>query len=95
MFCVECGSEEPIFRDGVCQKCYLKTHTFTKGPKEVDLPICAHCSSYKYKNTWTSDLFGDVIRRVIKNTFKINRELRNVDITTEWNYLAKGRQPAS
>jgi nonsense-mediated mRNA decay protein 3 len=83
MFCVECGSEEPIFRDGVCRKCYLKTHTFTKGPKEVDLPICAHCSSYKYKNTWTSDLFGDVIRRVIKNTFEINRELRNVDITTE------------
>jgi len=83
MFCVECGSEVPIFRDGVCRKCYLKTHTFTKGLKEVELPICAHCSSYKYKNTWKSDLFGDVIRRVIKNTFEINRELRNVDITTE------------
>ena len=83
MFCVECGSEEPIFRDGVCRKCYLKTHTFTKGPKEVELPICAHCSSYKYKNTWTSDLFGDVIRRVIKNFFEINRELKNVDIATE------------
>jgi len=83
MFCVECGSEEPIFRDGVCRKCYLKTHTFTKGPKEIEIPICAHCSSYKYKNTWTSDLFGDVIRRVIKNYFEINRELRNVDITTK------------
>lgn len=83
MFCVECGSEEPIFRDGVCRKCYFKTHSFTKGPIEINLPICAHCSSYKYKNTWTSDLFGDVIRRIIKNTFEINRELRNVDITTE------------
>ena len=83
MFCVECGSEDPIFRDGVCRKCYLKTHKFTKGPKEVGLPICPHCSSYKYKNTWTSDLFGDVIRRVIKNIFEINRELKNVDITTE------------
>ena len=84
MFCVECGSEEPIFRDGVCRKCYLKTHKFTKGPKEIEIPICAHCSSYKYKNTWTSDLFGDVIKRVIKNYFDINRELRNVDITTEY-----------
>jgi nonsense-mediated mRNA decay protein 3 len=87
MFCVECGNEEPIFRDGVCRKCYLKTHTFTKGPKEVEIPICAHCSSYKYKNTWTSDLFGDVIRRVIKNFFEINRELRKVDIATECKEL--------
>ena len=83
MFCVECGSEEPIFRDGVCRKCYLKTHTFTKGPEEINLPICAHCSSYKYKNTWTSELFGEVIRRVIRNTFQISRELRDIDITTE------------
>jgi nonsense-mediated mRNA decay protein 3 len=83
MFCVECGSEEPIFRDGVCRKCYLKTHTFTKGPKEIDLPICAHCSSYKYKNTWTSELFGDVIRRVIKNIFQISRELKDIDIVPE------------
>jgi nonsense-mediated mRNA decay protein 3 len=83
MFCVECGSEEPIFRDGVCRKCYLKTHTFTKGPKEIDLPICSHCNSYKYKNTWTSDLFGDVIRRIIKNTFQISKELKKIDIITE------------
>jgi nonsense-mediated mRNA decay protein 3 len=83
MFCVECGKEETIFRDGVCLNCYLQSHTFTKGPKAIDIPICNHCNSYKYRNTWTSDLFGDVIRRVIKNTFKISRDLDKVDINTE------------
>jgi len=42
-----------------------------------------HCNSYKYKNTWTSDLFRDVIRRIIKNTFQISNELKKIDINTE------------
>ena len=83
MFCVECGKDGPIFRDGVCLECYLKTHSFTKGPEVIDLPVCSHCNSYKYKNTWTSDLFGDVIRRIIKNTFQISNELKKIDINTE------------
>ena len=83
MFCVECGKDGPIFKDGTCLSCYLETHSFSKGPTVIDLPVCPHCGSYKYKNTWTSDLFGDVIRRVIKHTFQISRELRKVDINTE------------
>ena len=83
MFCVECGVEGPIFRDGVCKNCYLKTHTFTSGPSIIDLPVCVHCNSYKFKNTWTNELLGDVLRRVIKNNFQISRELDKVDINTE------------
>ena len=83
MFCVECGNEGPIFREGVCINCYLKTHTFTKGPDIIDLLVCPHCNSYKYKNTWTSDFFGDVIKRVIKNNFQISRELQKMDINTD------------
>ena len=85
MFCVECGKEGPIFRDGICTDCYLKTHSLSRGPKIIDLPICTHCGSYKYKNTWVSDLFDEVLRRVIKNAFHISNELKKVDITTECN----------
>ena len=90
MFCVECGKEGPIFREGSCLDCYLKTHKFSKGPGEIDLPICSHCSSYKYKNTWTSDLFGEVIKRVIKNNFQISKELKKVDINTECKETKEG-----
>lgn len=83
MFCVECGKEGLIFKEGVCINCYLKTHSFTKGPNIIDVPICAHCNSYKYKNTWTSELFNDVIQRVIKNNFTISNELNKTDINTE------------
>lgn len=90
MFCVECGKEGPIFKEGVCISCYLKTHTFTKGPKVIDLPVCNHCSSFKFKNTWTSDLFGEVIRKIIKNNFQISRELSKVDINTKCNEKKEG-----
>jgi len=83
MFCVECGKEGPIFRDGVCVDCYLKTHKFSEGPSIIDLTTCVNCGSYKFKNTWTSDFFDDVLRRTIRNTFHISKELKNVEITTE------------
>ena len=91
MFCVECGKEVPIFRDGVCISCYLKTHTFTKGPAYIDLPICVHCNSYKYKNTWSYDLFDDAIQRSIKNEFHISKELEKVTINTECKDTMDGK----
>ena len=83
MFCVECGKEEKIFRDGVCVDCYLKNHNFSKGPQIIDLSICPHCGSYKYKSTWTSDSFDNVFKRWIKHLFDISRELKKPEITTE------------
>jgi len=83
MFCVECGREDQIYKDGTCLSCYLKTHTFTKGPNIIDLPTCSHCGSFKYKNTWLSDLFGDILRKVVKNYFQISKELKKVDIHSE------------
>ena len=82
MYCVECGKNE-IFKDGVCKNCYIKTHAFTKGPKIIDIPVCSHCNAYKYKNTWTSESFNEVLKRIIKQNFEINRMLKNIDIQTE------------
>jgi len=90
MFCVECGKDGPIFRDGVCKECYLKTHSFSKGPASIDMPVCVTCNSFKYKNSWTSELFGDVVRRMIKNSFDISRELEKVDINTECKEAKEG-----
>ena len=90
MFCVECGKEGPIYKEGVCISCYLKTHVFTQGPKIIDLPICTHCGSFKYKSNWTSELFGDVLQRIIKSNFKISKELNKIDINTECKEMKDG-----
>lgn len=80
MFCVECGKEGPIYKDGVCIDCYIKSNSFSKGPLIIDIVVCPHCGSYKFKSTWTSDLFGELLRRVIKDNFHISRELTKIDI---------------
>ncbi|KYK28064.1 hypothetical protein AYK20_01505 [Thermoplasmatales archaeon SG8-52-1] len=90
MFCVECGKEDPIYKEGVCISCYLKKHIFTQGPKIIDLPICTHCGSFKYKSNWTSELFGDVLQRIIKSNFKISKELNKIDINTECKEMKDG-----
>jgi len=84
MFCVECGKEGPIFRDGSCITCYLKNKQFTKGPAYLDIYVCARCNGYKFKNTWLIEPFDAVLHRYIKETFTVSPELRNVRTTTAY-----------
>ncbi|UCD14320.1 MAG: hypothetical protein JSW60_02595 [Thermoplasmatales archaeon] len=83
MFCVECGKEEKIFRNGVCIECYIKNKTFTKGPMVLDLYSCSNCLSYKYKNSWLQESFGDVLKRHTKDSFQISSELKKLQIKTD------------
>lgn len=83
MFCVECGKEGQIFRNGVCVSCYLKHTEFSKGPRILDITLCPRCASYKYKNTWVQEPFEDILKRHIKDAFTISSELKNVQIQSQ------------
>lgn len=89
MLCVECGKKE-IYKGGSCIECYLKKHKFTEGPEIIDLPVCNHCQSYKYKSTWTSELLNDVLRRIIKKQFKIKPELKGIDVNLDCKDMHHG-----
>lgn len=82
MFCVECGKEAPIFRNGVCLRCYLSHTQFSKGPTVLDMTLCPRCSAYKYKNTWLQEPFPEVLRRQVTDAFHISPELKEVEIQT-------------
>jgi nonsense-mediated mRNA decay protein 3 len=83
MFCVECGREEPIYKNGVCLQCYLKQAQFTKGPAILDIIACPRCESYKYKNTWLLEPFTEALRRHVKDAFHIDPELQEPRIETD------------
>jgi nonsense-mediated mRNA decay protein 3 len=82
MFCVECGKEAPIFRNGVCLHCYLSHTQFSQGPTILDLTMCPRCSSYKYKNTWLQEPFPEVLKRHVSDAFHISPELKDMEIHT-------------
>ena len=69
MYCVNCGKEKDIFRDGLCVECYVKDNIFTEGPDIINITKCAHCDAYQYKNNWTNEDFKDVFKREILNKF--------------------------
>ena len=83
MFCVECGKEDQIYENGVCLNCFLKSNKFTTGPEILDLPVCTHCNSFKFKSLWTSELLTNIIIKIVRNTFKISNKLRKITITPE------------
>ena len=91
MQCVECGQKE-IFKDGVCIDCYRKTHSFTSGPEIIDIPFCSHCGSYKYKNTWSSQIFSEILKIYVKHLFKIKNDFKNIDINTECEDIDQGKK---
>ena len=80
MFCVDCGKDKPIFREGSCLECYLKRHQFSQGPPFLDIPVCAHCGSFKYKSLWTADSLEHVVARYVRQLFTISAELKQIDI---------------
>lgn len=77
MFCVECGAEGPIYKNGVCLACYLKGNRFTNGPAILDITTCPRCNAYKFKNTWVQEPFDQALQRHLKAAFTINPELEN------------------
>lgn len=83
MYCVDCGEEKKIFREGSCLSCFLKRHQFTKGPSIFNIPYCVHCHAYKYKHTWYEETFEDVLTRYIKQNYSISNELKKVKISIE------------
>jgi nonsense-mediated mRNA decay protein 3 len=83
MFCVECGKEAPIYKNGVCLHCYLNHTQFSKGPTVLDITMCPRCSSYKYKNTWLKVTFQEILKRHVSDAFHISPELKDVDIQTQ------------
>jgi len=83
MFCVECGREEPIYKNGVCLQCYLKQAQFTKGPAIIDITACPRCESFKYKNTWLMEPFTEALKRHVKDAYHIDPELREPRIESD------------
>lgn len=78
MFCVECGKEDPIFKNGVCASCYVKSTIFTQGPQVISLTVCPKCGGHKFRNLWHDDSLDDTILREIKNQYTVLPELNQV-----------------
>ncbi len=45
MFCPRCGSEDQELYKGICTSCFVKEAKIISIPQDLEVTICAHCSS--------------------------------------------------
>jgi nonsense-mediated mRNA decay protein 3 len=45
MFCPRCGSEDQELYEGICTSCFVKEAKIITIPQDLEVTICAHCSS--------------------------------------------------
>ncbi len=83
MYCVDCGKEKPIFKNGSCLECYINNHQFSQGPEVFHIFNCNYCGAYKYKSTWKNESFDEIVKRYVKNAFSFDPDLKNIAISLE------------
>lgn len=81
MFCVECGKETEIYKQGLCTNCYIQQQNFVHSPQVIDLIQCSTCLSWKYKNMWYAEPFEKILHRVLKDQLTISKEVEKPTIS--------------
>ena len=84
MFCLLCNSEEKLY-DGLCKSCYLKEFELIKVPEYATFTVCSHCGATLKHDKWIESAYYDdeIINDAIQKDIEINKNLKNVEITTE------------
>ncbi len=52
MFCVECGTEGPVY-EGLCAKCFRKKYPVVQPIELLDVARCESCGSYRLRPGWS------------------------------------------
>lgn len=59
MFCPRCGSEDEELYNGICKSCFVNEAKIIKLPSDVEITICAHCSSLLKGIRWEDSELSD------------------------------------
>ncbi len=52
MFCIECGKEDEKLFKGLCKSCFAHQNSLINIPSEIEIEVCAHCSSTHIGDKW-------------------------------------------
>lgn len=85
-FCAKCGVEEsdgtPII-NGLCLRCFIETHTLSKGLGGIRIRYCDRCGAVFYNNKWVAQEaypFKDVVGEAIAAHLRSGERVKVVDI---------------
>ncbi len=85
MFCPKCGSEDQELYEGVCISCFVKEVKIISIPQDLEVTICAHCSSLLKGIKWEDSVLSEeelVILTVMEN-YETPSYVQDIEISVE------------
>ncbi|MFQ5907364.1 MAG: NMD3-related protein [Thermoplasmata archaeon] len=74
-FCVECGTEGPVY-EGLCANCLPQKRTLVDLPQVLELQRCVHCGRFHVPRGWEEADLEEALQRTIEKAAKVPRDVR-------------------
>ncbi len=85
MFCPRCGSEDEDLYEGICRSCFVKKARIIDVQKDLEITICAHCSSLLKGIKWEdSDLSDEeLVTLAVMENIKPESYVEDLELSVE------------
>ncbi len=85
MFCPRCGSEDKDLFKGICSSCFIKEAKIINIPQDLEITICAHCSSLlkgiKWEDSDRSE--EELVTLAVMENFETFQYVENLELSVE------------
>jgi nonsense-mediated mRNA decay protein 3 len=85
MFCPRCGSEDQELYKGICTSCFVKEAKIISIPQDLEVTICAHCSSLlkgiKWENSELSE--EELVTLAVMGNYETPSYVQDLELSVE------------
>jgi nonsense-mediated mRNA decay protein 3 len=85
MFCPRCGSEDEELYEGICTSCFVKQAKIISIPQDLEVTICAHCSSLLKGLKWEDSELSEeeLVRLTIMENYETPSYVQDLELSIE------------
>jgi nonsense-mediated mRNA decay protein 3 len=85
MFCPRCGSEDEELYEGICTSCFVMEAKIISIPQDLEVTICAHCSSLFKGLKWEDSELSEeeLVTLVIMENYETPSYVQDLELSIE------------
>lgn len=85
MFCPRCGSEDQELYKGICTSCFVKEAKIISIPQDLEVTICAHCSSLLKGIKWEDSELSEeeLVTLAVMGNYETPSYVQDLELSVE------------
>jgi nonsense-mediated mRNA decay protein 3 len=85
MFCPRCGSEDQELYEGICTSCFVKEAKIITIPRDLEVTICAHCSSLLKGIKWEDSELSEeeLVTLTVMENYETSSYVQDLEVSVE------------